>query len=82
MLIISNVSHKDLASYQCKTQSGARSKFQIIQQVPSTSTQLTTTEKSPKGKKILNDAFVLHYLNKTRMNIHELFDESRSILAQ
>ena len=52
MLIISNVSHKDLASYQCKTQSGARSKFQIIQQVPSTSTQLTTTEKSPKGKNI------------------------------
>ena len=50
MLIISNVSHKDLASYQCKTQSGARSKFQIIQQVPLSSTQVTTTEKSPKGK--------------------------------
>jgi len=49
MLIISNVSHKDLASYQCKTQSGARSKFQIIQQVPPlSSTQVTTTEKSPK----------------------------------
>ena len=64
MLIISNVSHKDLASYQCKTQSGARSKFQIIQQVPSTSTQLTTTEKSPKGKKILL-RFVSGFLSLT-----------------
>lgn len=44
MLIISNVSHKDLASYQCKTQSGARSKFQVIQQVPPV---VKTTEKSP-----------------------------------
>ena len=47
MLIISNVSHKDLASYQCKTQSGARSKFQVIQQVPPV---VKTTEKSPTGK--------------------------------
>ena len=43
MLIISNVSHKDLATYQCRTQSGARSKFQIIQKVPS-------VREKPKGK--------------------------------